>query len=139
MGGESEKEKIQDFDIKELQRDFSRMNGILFGQNGMPGAISRIEKSQVEVLKQVGEIKDEIHSITIQHITDITSIKKDVAENRDDINSIGEIARQTRDLLNDKPRQVLRIINRVIWPLVGAGIIGLIVTGFMTIVRDGGL
>jgi hypothetical protein len=118
---DGDKDRIQDFYIKELQEGQSRMNGALFGANGDGGAIRRLEEGNDRNFVAIKLIGDELSLIRTE------LAKRDVILEQHEKN-IDNIAAMARDNKSREGRVWQKAKDAAI-PLIMLGLFYLLASG----------
>lgn len=134
----TQEEKLKNWEWNEFKKDFSKMQGILFGTNGSMGSINRIEFGVQSLNDKIERLQKEVVENEKNAATEISTMKRDIEENKIDINNIGEIVREVRETLDSKSKNILTKINNILWPLVGVGVMTLIIMGIREFIKSAG-
>jgi hypothetical protein len=123
---------------EELTREFSRMNGILFGKNGRGGAIVKIEESLVKIDTKIDGLQKTQNEQNSKLSTEIAILKERLEDAEGDIDSVAEKVRCVETDVYGKSKRVIQRITDMLIPIVGGGIVTLIVLGIREFIRQAG-
>ena len=133
-----DREREQDFYIGELQKEFARMNGILFGAENSGGAITKIDQALTKIDTKIDAMQREQHYHRTEITTKIAIVEERLQDAEKDIDGLGNKVRKLDHSISDKSRAVVKRINDILWPLVGLGPITLIVMGIREFITQSG-
>lgn len=118
---DGDKDRLQDFYIKELQEGYSRMHGVLFGSNGDGGAIKRLEDGNERNFGALKLISDDLALIRME------LAKRDVIleQHQKDIDNIAAMARDNKN----REGRVWQKAKDAALPLIILGLFYLLASG----------
>lgn len=133
-----DRERKQDFDIGELQREFARMNGILFGAENSGGAITKIDQALTKIDTKIDAMQREQHYHRTEVTTKLAIVEERLQDAEKDIDGLGNKVRKMEHCIGNKSREFIKRVNDILWPLVGLGVITLIVMGVREFIKQSG-